>query len=163
MRRTVEGLRTPYPLVGFVPAFMQEDDLLVRLTSGLDEVLAPVVSVLDCLDSYVDPMLAPSDFLDWLGDWVGAPLDDNWSDSRRRRAVLSAATLHALRGTVPGLRRLVELATGGEVMLAEPGGISISHQPTSEADAPMESHEIVVRVAVDDPAQIRLSALDELV
>jgi phage tail-like protein len=145
-----------------LPAFMQEDQFLVRLTTGLDDVVAPAISVLDCVDAYVDPLLAPPDFVDWLAAWVGAPLDDHWGDDRRRTSVLAAATLHRMRGTVEGLRAVVALATGGDVEVVEPGGTSIALAPTAPA-AGDGVGRLLVRVAVDDPSDVRLFALDELV
>ena len=44
MRRDVPGLATPYPLATMLPGVLQEDDFVVRLTTGLDEVLAPAIS-----------------------------------------------------------------------------------------------------------------------
>ena len=161
MRRDVPGLASPYPLATLVPSYLQEDEFLVRLTSAFDDVLAPAISVLDCLDAYVDPLLAPPDFVDWLAQWVGAPLDDHWSQPRRRRSVLAATSLHRRRGTVRGLAELVELATGGSAEVIEPGGTTWSTSPT---DDPAHDQEVlVVRVAVDAPERVRLAALDELV
>jgi phage tail-like protein len=163
MRAEVPGLRSPYPLATLVPAYLQEDDFVVRMTTGLDDVLAPAISVLDCLEAYVDPLLAPADFVTWLGSWVGAPLDDNWPDDRRRWSVLAACELHRLRGTVPGLRALVSLATGGEVTVTEPGGVERSTSPTGADGGPEPDHALVVSVAVDDPSSVRQAALEELV
>jgi phage tail-like protein len=163
MRAEVPGLRTPYPLSTLVPAYLQEEDFVVRMTGGLDDVLAPAIAVLDCLDAYVDPLLAPPDFVTWLGSWVGAPLDDNWPDDRRRWSVLAACELHRLRGTVPGLRSLVSLATGGEVTVTEPGGVERSGSPTGPEQASGSRESLVVTVAVDDPGAVRRAALEELV
>lgn len=167
MRSGVAGLGTPYPLHQFVPAFLQEDDFVVRFTTGLDHVLAPVISVLDCLDAYVDPRLAPEDFLEWVAEWVGATLDDHWSEEHRRTGVLVAAEMHRLRGTVPGLRSLVALATGGEVEVGEGGAQTRwSTRPTEESAAgagPGHERRLVIRISVDDPVSIRQAALEELV
>jgi phage tail-like protein len=163
MRADIPGLRTPYPLSTLVPAYLQEDDFVVRMTTGLDDVVAPVIAVLDCLDAYVDPLLAPPDFVTWLGSWVGAPLDDNWPDDRRRWSVLAACELHRLRGTVPGLRALVSLATGGEVTVTEPGGVERSASPTTADQVPAREQTLVVRAEVDDPTSVRRAALEELV
>lgn len=164
MRGLVPGLSSPYPLAGTLPAFLQDDQFLVRMTAGLDEVLAPVVSVLDCLDAYVDPRLAPDDFVEWLGEWVGAPLDDHWPDERRRATVLAAAALHHLRGTTAGVRALAELATGCAVEVFEPGGVSVSQSPTELA---AEEPWLLVRVHADpepeDGPTWRLGVLEELV
>jgi phage tail-like protein len=165
MRRDIPDLPTPYPIALSLPSLMQEDPFAVRLTAGLDDVIAPIVSVLDCLDAYVDPLLAPADFVDWLADWVGAPLDDHWDDDVRRRSVLAAVSLHQLRGTVEGLRAVVELATGGDVEIVEPGDVSWSQTPTGDDTAAASSpHDaLLVRVVVDDPGRVRVRALDELV
>jgi phage tail-like protein len=161
MRRDIEGLRTPYPLATMLPAYLQEDQLVVRVTAGLDDVLAPVVSALDCLEAYVDPRLSPEDFLTWLAAWVGATLDDHWSDERRRACVLAAAELHRQRGTVEGLRRLLALATGGDVTVDEVGGVTWSTRPTPRDEQPVPS--LAVTVAVDDPVSVRRSVLEDLV
>jgi len=161
MRTTVPGLPTPHPISTLLPAFMQEDSFTVRLTDGFDAVLAPVMSVLDCLDAYVDPLLAPTDFVPWLAHWVGATLDDHGDDAHRRWSVLTAATMHRLRGTVAGLRDHVELATGGDVEVVEQGGTTWSLRPTDDEAAAPEG--LVIRVAVDDPDAVRLAVLEELV
>src|SRR3712207_9317558 len=95
MRGTVAGLPTPYPLVSLLPAVYQEEDPFIgRFTAGLDDVLAPVIATLDCLEAYVDPMLAPEDFLAWVASWVGVILDEHAPMSLHRSAVARAAELH---------------------------------------------------------------------
>ena len=77
MRALVPGLATPHPLGTFLPALYQEDRFAQALTSGLDEVLSPLIASLDNLAAYHDPDVAPDDFLAWLGSWVGMELDDD--------------------------------------------------------------------------------------
>jgi phage tail-like protein len=129
-RGTVPGLPVPYRLADLLPAVYQEEDpFIVRFTGGLDEVLAPILATLDCLDAYVDPQVAPEDFLEWLAGWVGAVLDENAPLPLRRAAVSRAAHLHRSRGTVAGLRASLELLTGGRVDLTDSGGVSWSTRP----------------------------------
>ncbi|MFF4243645.1 phage tail protein [Streptomyces sp. NPDC001822] len=59
-----------------LPAVFADDDLAQRFVAGIDEVLAPLHNVLDCLDAYFTPSLAPADFTRWLGSWVGAETDE---------------------------------------------------------------------------------------
>jgi phage tail-like protein len=158
---TRAGTPVRYPIVDFLPALLQEDDLLVRWTAGLDQVLAPVVGTLDCLDAYLDPWLTPPDLLLWLADWVGAHLDENWPVQRQRAMVAGAAALHRMRGTPAGLRAALELASGGEVELAESAGVSFSTRP-HPTGAPVPPARLHVRVRVDDPDQVSRSALEEL-
>ena len=161
MRGTVVGLPTPYPLSGLLPAFLQEDDFTVRLTQGFDDVVAPLISVLDCLDAYVDPLLAPPDFVPWLAAWVGATVDEHWADLRTRQSVLAASSMHRQRGTVDGLRSQLALATGGDVQIEDAGEVRCSVSPTGDDDQTEPS--LAIRIAVDDPGSVRVSVLEELV
>ena len=161
MRVGVEGLATSHPLVGLLPAYLQEDQFLARMLSAFDEVLAPVSSVLDCLEAYHDPLLAPADFVDWLGAWVGAVLDDDWPDALRRQVVLNATRLNRGRGTVEGLRDLLELVVDGEVEVADHAATEVSASPTSREERVEPLLEITIRV--DRPGAVRRSLLEELV
>ena len=69
------------------------------MMSAFDEVLAPLFTTLDCFDSYLDPELAPVDFVDWLASWVGVDIDETWTLERRRRLIQNAAVLYRIRGT----------------------------------------------------------------
>jgi phage tail-like protein len=125
----VRGLATPYPLHALLPSVLQEDPMAVLLTEGLDEVLAPVIATLDCVHAYLDPMLAPPDFLEWVAGWVGAELDENWPLARQRDFVRTAVELYRTRGTVDGLRQHVALVTGGPVDVVDAGGVVWSTTP----------------------------------
>jgi phage tail-like protein len=161
MRGTTTDLPTPYPLAGLLPAFMQEDGFTIRLTEAFDALLAPAIAVLDCLDAYVDPRLAPEDFLPWLADWVGAADDDLWPDERRREGILAAVSLHQLRGTVDGLREHLRLVTGGDVEIDGTGDTTWSLRPTEDDGAAPPG--LAIRVYVDEPASLRLAALELVV
>ncbi|HVV18868.1 MAG TPA: phage tail protein I [Pseudonocardiaceae bacterium] len=141
----VPGLGTPYPLGSLLPAVYQEDAVTMLLTAALDDVLAPVIATLDCLPAYLDPWLAPADFLDWLASWVGADLDENWPPERRRAIVATAVELYRIRGTVAGLRQHVELVTGGRVDVVDSGGVSWSTTPDT-ADVGDEPPSVTVRI-----------------
>lgn len=159
-RGSVPGLPTAAPLGELLPSYLQEDEFAMRWTAGLDDVLAPVFSVLDCLDSYVDPRLTPEDFLVWLGGWVGAYLDERWELSRARDAVRSAVDIHRLRGTAAGLRAQFEVATGGTVEIVESGGVSWSSEP-GQVPVPPDFH-VHIRITVTDPEHQHRAALEDL-
>jgi phage tail-like protein len=162
MRGTVTGLRGPHSIGDLLPAVYSEDDFAQRFTGALDEVLAPVLSTLDCMDAYFAPALAPADFVDLLARWVALPLGDGWSLERRRRLVAAAVALHRRRGTRGGLADLVALVTGGEVEIIESGGCVASADP----DAPLPGSGrpwLHVRVRVADPASVNADRLDDLI
>ena len=163
MRGTVAGLSTPYPLWQYLPSILQDDPFTSQLTAGLDEVLAPIISVLDCLDAYVDPRLAPDDFTRWIASWSGLDWEDSWPLEQLRAAVPALAACYSDRGTTAGLQALLELLTGGSVEILDTGGVAWSQTPDGELpgeDVP----RVGVRVTV--PAAgwfLNERALDELV
>lgn len=162
MRGTVTDLGTPYPLGGLLPAVLQEDPFAMRLTAGLDDVLAPIIATLDCLYGYIDPALAPEDFLEWLADWVGATVDENWPLHRQRATVARAVELYQLRGTLVGLRAQVEVITGAQVDIVESGGVGWSTTP----DGPLPGEPgswLVVRITTAAPDSIRLGVVEAIV
>ena len=75
MRMQVEGSRVSLPLAPLLPALLQAEAepgrLLGDLLDRLDLTLAPAIDVLDSLHAYVDPDVAPADFLAWMGEWLG--------------------------------------------------------------------------------------------
>lgn len=162
MRGTVPGLASAFPVARTLPALYQEDDLTVRLTGALDEVLAPAISTIDNLSAYLDPALTPDDFLEWLGGWVAALLDETWPIERRRAFVAQAADLHRRRGTLGGLADHVRVFTDGEVAVVEGGGAAWS--ATSGGSLPgSATRSVHVRVTVARPTDVDAARLDALV
>jgi phage tail-like protein len=148
VRGSVEVLPSAHPLAELLPAVYLEDDLARRFVAGLDPLLAPVYLTLDCLEAYLDPRLAPADFLPWLASWVGLELDETLPEDRRRALVAGAAALHHAHGTRAGLVRVLELATGGAVELHESGGSRWSAVPGADPPGADEPHlHVAVRVA----------------
>jgi phage tail-like protein len=151
MRGTVIGLASPYPIATLLPAVYQEEDPFIgRFTAGLDDVLATVIATLDCLDAYVDPLVAPEDFLAWIAAWVGVTVNENAPVELHRASVARAAELHRLRGTVHGLRTSLELLTGGEVEVADSGATVYGNRPDTPAPGdPRPWLRVRVRVPAD--------------
>lgn len=169
MRGTVPGLVSPHPIGRELPAVYQEDDFAQRFTAGLDEVLAPVLLTLDCLDAYFDLDLAPPDFLDWLAGWVATPTDadtgpqadtdtgaqagpaaDADSGAQARREVIRhAVAVHRWRGTIRGVELALRVATGARVEVTDSGGVTCSATPT---DGPPPDDVPAVRVRVTGAA-----------
>jgi phage tail-like protein len=161
-RGLVSSLTTPHPLGQYLPSLYQEDDFAQRFLSAFDAALAPIFSTLDNLNAYMDPWLAPEDFLDWLGSWFGLVLDEAWSVERRRALVANAFEFYRMRGTSRGLKAHLEVFTGGTVEIVDTGGLATS----TTAGAPFPgspNFALLVRVQVDDPAAINMVRLEALV
>lgn len=162
MRRLVSGLTNPHPLGGTLPALFQEDAFAQAFVMGLDDVLTPALASLDNLAAYIDPGVAPDDFLAWLAGWLGTELDDSWSEERRRELVRQAVLIYRLRGTVSGLRAHIELVTGGQVEIVESGGVAWSQE--SGADLPGQAEpRMTIRVYVENVDTVDQRQLDRLV
>lgn len=118
-------------LSGFVPALYLDDPLFLALCAALDELLAPIVTALDCFPAYLDPALAPPDFLAWLGALVGIEPDPSWEQAGRAR-VAGAVRSYQARGTAAGLRAVVAAAAEVEVdrvRVVDSGGVVWSTAP----------------------------------
>jgi phage tail-like protein len=153
MRGELSGLAAVHSIGERLPAVYAEDEFAQRWTAALDQVLAPVLTTLDCLYAYFDPRLAPDDFLDWLAGWVAFGLDEGWSGAQRRELVEHAVELHRWRGTRRGVAAHVELLTGGEVEVLDNGACTLSERsgsPLPEGEPP----QVTVRVRVDAPATV---------
>lgn len=161
-RGVVAGLPSARPIGLGLPALYQEDELCQRLTTAFDVAMAPVVSTLDCLDSYLNPRLAPEDFVDWLASWVGIDIDETWTVERRRQLVTDAVALYRVRGTAVGLAAHIRLYTGATPELEESGGAAWSETADSALPGSSEPH-IIVRLEVPDPSTINATTVNRIV
>ncbi|MGP3690557.1 phage tail protein [Streptomyces sp. IBSNAI002] len=126
MRGTVPDLVTPYPIGAYLPAVYQEDSFAQRFTSGLDDVLAPAIAVLDSLEAYADPDTTPEDFLPWLAGWLGIAVEETLPADARRARVKHAAESFVVRGTHAGLRAALHTLTGAWLEVLDSGGVRCS-------------------------------------
>lgn len=150
MRGTVEGLESPHPIGHELPALFQDDEVAQAFTSGLDVVLAPVYLTLDAIESYVDPWLAPVDFLTWIGEWVSAEYDEALPEQRQRALVARSAELLGWAGTRRGLAELVELLVGVRPTIEDSGGASWSATPGEGGLPGSATPSVTVKVRVED-------------
>jgi phage tail-like protein len=89
-----------------MPAIYQDDDFGMRFLAGLEELLDPVVALLDALPEHLSPDLAPADVLELITGWLGIQLNESQPTLERREIVRNASELGRRRGT----RRGIELA-----------------------------------------------------
>jgi phage tail-like protein len=164
VRTTVDGLASPHPIGMLLPGLYHDNDLAQRFTGALDVVLAPVLATLDSGEAYVDPLLAPLDFVEWLAEWVGVELDASWPEPRQRALVSRAAELYAWRGTVRGVTEAVAIYTGVVPEVAETGGTAWMGTPPPTGELPGDPRGLLlVRVRVAPGEPIDRARLDRLV
>lgn len=93
-----------------LPAVYQESDFGMRFIGALEELLDPIVAVLDALPAHFDPDHAPRDVLNLLAAWLGVDLDESQEIRHQREMVRRAADLGRKRGTVAGMELALKLA-----------------------------------------------------
>ena len=139
-----------YRVSGPVPSLYHEDPLFLELCAALDQLMAPVVTALDCFPAYLDPWLAPDDFLEWLAGLVGVELDGIGPAARRRSLIAGAVDGYRGKGTVAGVRACAADAAGvpiDRVGLSEGGGVTWAQ---SRGGSPVRPYDptVVLTIAV---------------
>lgn len=161
-RAALPELPSTHPIGAMLPALYAADDLTQRFTAGLDAVLSTVLSTLDNLPAYLDPALAPEDFVTWLSSWVAADLDPAWPLPRRRAAVHRAVELHHRRGTARGLADRLELTLGVRAEVMDGPGARWSTTP--DTDLPGEpAQSVLVRVRPGRSGPVDRASVEALV
>ena len=157
-----------------LPASFHQDlesaRFLDRFLSYFDTVFAEVSAKNRNIAAYFDPHAAPEgQFLDWLGSWFDLNFLAEWDEETRREMITEAMKYHAMRGTVQGMKKILQWHTG----LADPLPQIIEHfriksgPVPSIGGAPLDlsgiAHSATIvlprHVAVTAEAQARLEKL----
>lgn len=162
MRAAVPGLPSPHPLAQRLPAVFQDDQFTRRFVSAFDDVLAPIFATLDCLVAYLDPALAPEDFLSWLAGWVALEPDGGWSVAQQRELLRHAVELHRWRGTARGVAAQVRLVTDAQVAVVDSGGCRAGTEPGGPLPDP-DPAWVQVTLRVADPDTVDLERVRQAV
>lgn len=120
------------------------DAFAMRFLKALEEVLDPIITLLDCLAPHLDPKLAPAEALHLMALWLGLPFEEHLPRERQQRLVENALEISRSRGTARGLQLLLELMfgdpdrTGDPVFIVEDGGYCVvgSAPPPDHAERP---------------------------
>lgn len=153
MRGTVPDLPSAHPLGETLPGLYRDDTFTQSLCAALDEVLAPVLSVLDNLPAYLDLAMAPEDLLPWLARWVGISMDAALPGPRQRELLRAAASLQGWQGTARGIELAVEALLGVDVEVLETGAASWSSDPRAALPG-TPGAQVLVRVNAPPGAAI---------
>lgn len=105
----------------YLPAVFSEEpisaDFTDRFLAVFDRGFRQIENTIDYMASFLDPMSAPAnsgkqDFLSWLASWIGVTLDRQLPLETRRSLVKNAGKLYQCRGTLTGLRNMLDLYLG---------------------------------------------------
>jgi phage tail-like protein len=122
----VRELRVFYPRLSYLrylPAVYQEDkpsrEFLERFLSMFETVLSGLETSIEKVPEILSPERTPSEFLEWLGQWLDLGLEEDWSAEVKRRLIGEAARLYERKGTPAGLADFIEIVTGRRPLIRE--------------------------------------------
>jgi phage tail-like protein len=93
-----------------LPAVYQDGDFGMRFVAALEQLIDPVVALLDNLAAHLSAHHAPRDVLELLMAWLGLDHDEAYPIEDRRELVMNAPELVRSRGTRAGLELALRLA-----------------------------------------------------
>jgi len=122
----------------YLPASFHQDPesvrFLDRFLSYFDTVFAEISTANRDIAALFDPQAAPEgEFLDWLGSWFDLAFLAEWDVETRREMIAEAIRYYSIRGTVAGLKKILQWHTG----LAAPLPQIIEHYRVSAGAPPM--------------------------
>ncbi len=94
----------------FIGQFLRAFEAMLTGTNdvtGLD--VTGLEQIIGRIADYLDPRTAPEEFLPWLAGWVALSLRADWDADTKRGFIREVVPLYRQRGTLAGLRRMLEI------------------------------------------------------
>lgn len=128
-------------LIDQLPVAMLDDEFLVRFLGIFQDVADTFMVQADNMEHLVDVAVTPEPMVRFMGAWLGArTIDPSLDHLTQRRIVREQGRMLPWRGTVRGLRQLLEMITGGPVVVVDSGGVY------AEGDAPDNPGHVHIEV-----------------
>jgi phage tail-like protein len=128
-------------LIDQLPVAMLDDDFLVRFLGIFQTMADSYIVQVDAIEHLLDVSVTPEPMVRFLGSWLGArTIDPSLDPMTQRRIVREQGRMLPWRGTVRGLRQLLEMVTGGPVVVVDSGGVY------AEGDAPENPGHVHIEV-----------------
>jgi phage tail-like protein len=140
-----------------LPSLYQDGDFGMRFVGALEELLDPIVAILDALPAHFDPNLAPHDILDLLAAWLGVDLDETQDVKHQREMVRRSAELGRRRGTVKGMELALKLHFPDLPVRVEDNGGVIWHSRPAKAASSSSSFVVYCDVPVGESVQAAIA------
>lgn len=113
----------------------ESEHFLDRFLGYFDTVFAEITARHRRMAELFDPRVVPQEFLSWLGSWFDLDFLAAWPEATRRQMIAEAIPYFRQRGTVAGLKRIVQWHSG----LSDPLPQVIEHfrLPEDKEDDPV--------------------------
>jgi phage tail-like protein len=143
-------------LLGNLPVVMQEDDLLARYVTIIEEVASTVRYAVESSADAADVTVSAPSMVRYLGGWLGAPgLHEELPPIVQREITRATGAALMWRGTAHALTSMLEAITRGPVRVQDPGGVY--------RDGEAQSSRAPVVVDVESCGHLRPGELAEVV
>ncbi|RPI79058.1 MAG: hypothetical protein EHM41_24185 [Chloroflexi bacterium] len=106
-------------LLKYLPSIYEDDELMGRFLMLFESFLAPLDSQIKGQADYLDPFLAPVEFIPWLASWTDMKIDEELPPENKRSLLKVSASLLRARGTRKALKEYLEIYTGGKAEIRE--------------------------------------------
>ena len=130
----------------------------MRFVGALEELLDPIVAVLDGLHYHFDPNHAPPDILELLAAWLGVDLDETQDiKPPARDGRCGPRSSSRRRGTVRGIELALKLHFPEVPMRVEDNGGVIWHGRPGPEEKPSSSFIVYCDIPVDETVQAAIA------
>ncbi len=143
-------------LIRQLPAGMLSEDFFIRFVSLFQAEADTLLEHADAIENLADVQVAPATMVRYMSQWIGTPgIDAALPDAELRALVRATARAVRVRGTLTGLRIMVEAFTGAEATIEESGGVfRLGRAPLDQG---------WVRIKVPNAGNLRPTSLIDLV
>jgi phage tail-like protein len=121
--RAIRAELSSHDLLDRLPRLYRRDEqaasFLRRYLALADGLLGEMEARAVQRDLVLDPFGAPPELLPWLASLVGLVLDGRWSEQARRTMLAESICLFRWRGTIAGLRRMMQIYLDSDVVIVE--------------------------------------------
>ena len=104
----------------YLPEVYSTDAFTGRFLLIFESIFAPFEWMVDNFDLYLDDKTAPTEWLQWFGQWVDIFVPDSIPEARQRAIVAELDKLYLARGTRDSLSRHLELVFDVKPEIDEP-------------------------------------------
>jgi phage tail-like protein len=122
----IRSIQLCFPRISYLrylPATYQEDeqgrDFMERFLSIFEALSSDMENEIFLLSKYFDPQATTDEMLNWLGAWLAISKDENWPEQKKRDLIQKAYRLYKIRGTLSGLKDIVEFYTEKPTLIIE--------------------------------------------
>ncbi len=102
-----------------LPEIYHDQDFIGRYLMLFESFWKPINQQINQIDLYFDPAFTPSEFLPWLGSWLGVVWDENLPEERKRNLLQVAVQMYQRRGTKSSMEDYLSIYTNGQVEIIE--------------------------------------------